>query len=154
MNYRDLFTSYLGRISRKPFWIGNLIMIAITLAIVVPLAVIKELKGIDLGRRGDASVQLAMFLILLYPWAAVLVKRLHDRDRPGILAAVYLVPAFLSDMAAVLGLTGDPDKWNLLDYSLSGIVLVVALWFLIEFGFVRGTPGPNRYGPDPLARKT
>jgi uncharacterized membrane protein YhaH (DUF805 family) len=25
------------------------------------------------------------------------------------------------------------------------------LWYLIECGFLRGTPGPNSYGPDPLA---
>jgi uncharacterized membrane protein YhaH (DUF805 family) len=31
------------------------------------------------------------------------------------------------------------------------MTLIVALWFLIELGCMRGTPGDNRYGPDPLA---
>ena len=31
------------------------------------------------------------------------------------------------------------------------MTLLVALWFLIELGFLRGTEGDNRYGPDPLA---
>ena len=28
--------------------------------------------------------------------------------------------------------------------------LAVSLWALVELGFLRGTAGPNRYGPDPL----
>jgi uncharacterized membrane protein YhaH (DUF805 family) len=27
----------------------------------------------------------------------------------------------------------------------------VGLWFLIELGILKGTPGPNRFGGDPLA---
>lgn len=30
------------------------------------------------------------------------------------------------------------------------IVLVVLVWFFIEFGCMRGTIGVNRYGPDPV----
>jgi uncharacterized membrane protein YhaH (DUF805 family) len=26
----------------------------------------------------------------------------------------------------------------------------IAIWALIEIGFLRGTKGPNNYGPDPL----
>jgi uncharacterized membrane protein YhaH (DUF805 family) len=36
-------------------------------------------------------------------------------------------------------------------FLLVGIIPLVNLWVLIELGFLRGTPGPNRYGPDPLA---
>ena len=36
-----------------------------------------------------------------------------------------------------------------------GIVLLLAsaalsIWAMVEFGFLRGTAGPNHYGPDPL----
>ena len=34
--------------------------------------------------------------------------------------------------------------------ALSAFV-IGGLWYLIECGFLRGTPGPNTYGPDPLA---
>jgi uncharacterized membrane protein YhaH (DUF805 family) len=27
----------------------------------------------------------------------------------------------------------------------------VLIWPVVEFGFLRGTRGPNRYGPDPVA---
>jgi uncharacterized membrane protein YhaH (DUF805 family) len=28
--------------------------------------------------------------------------------------------------------------------------LETTIWFVVELGFLRGTAGPNRYGPDPL----
>jgi uncharacterized membrane protein YhaH (DUF805 family) len=59
--------------------------------------------------------------LLVWPALAVSVKRWHDRDRSGWWVLINLVP--------VIG-------W---------------LWALIDNGFVRGTPGPNRFGADPLA---
>jgi uncharacterized membrane protein YhaH (DUF805 family) len=29
------------------------------------------------------------------------------------------------------------------------IPFVGAIWFLVELGFLPGTPGPNRFGPPP-----
>lgn len=31
------------------------------------------------------------------------------------------------------------------------IILFIAIWALVELGFLRGTIGANQYGPDPLA---
>jgi uncharacterized membrane protein YhaH (DUF805 family) len=61
-------------------------------------------------------------LALLFAWIglAMQVKRWHDRDKSGWWALISLVP--------VIGF----------------------FWVLIECGFVRGTDGPNRFGPDPL----
>ena len=28
--------------------------------------------------------------------------------------------------------------------------LAISIWGLVELGFLRGTVGPNQYGPDPL----
>ena len=28
--------------------------------------------------------------------------------------------------------------------------LAVSIWAIVELGFLRGTTGPNQYGPDPL----
>jgi uncharacterized membrane protein YhaH (DUF805 family) len=60
-------------------------------------------------------------MLLLWPAIAVSAKRWHDRDRSAWWVAVALIP--------VIG-------W---------------LWALIDNGCMRGTRGPNRYGPDPLA---
>jgi uncharacterized membrane protein YhaH (DUF805 family) len=60
-------------------------------------------------------------LLLLWPGLVIAIKRCHDRDRPGWWLLIGLIP--------VAG----------------------GLWLLVELGFLRGTPGPNRFGPDPLA---
>lgn len=59
-------------------------------------------------------------LLVVWPAVAVSVKRWHDRDKSGWWVLISLVP--------VIG-------W---------------LWALVETGFLRGTPGPNRFGEDPL----
>jgi len=43
---------------------------------------------------------------------------------------------------------GKPGWWFLI-----GFIPVVGVWGFIECGFLEGTVGPNKYGPDPLGRK-
>ena len=65
-------------------------------------------------------VQAVVALVLLIPSLAVAIKRYHDRDKSGWWILILFVP--------IIGL----------------------IWYVVELGFLRGTPGPNRYGPDPL----
>jgi uncharacterized membrane protein YhaH (DUF805 family) len=60
-------------------------------------------------------------LAVIVPGFAGLAKRCHDRDRSGWFQLISLIP------------------------------LIGSIWLLVEVGFLRGTPGPNRFGPDPLA---
>lgn len=46
-------------------------------------------------------------------------------------------------------------RWHDLDKSgwwvlINFIPIVGGLWCLVECGFLKGTVGPNRFGPDPL----
>jgi uncharacterized membrane protein YhaH (DUF805 family) len=34
------------------------------------------------------------------------------------------------------------------------LLSIAGLFVFVENGFMRGTDGPNRYGPDPLARQS
>ena len=56
--------------------------------------------------------------VVLWSALAVSAKRWHDRNKSGWWALLQFVP--------VIG----------------------TLWTLVENGFLRGTPGPNRFGPD------
>src|SRR5680860_792339 len=56
-------------------------------------------------------------LITLIPAILVDIKRWHDRDKSGWWMLIVLVP--------IIG-------W---------------IWFIVELGFLKGTPGPNRFGP-------
>ncbi|MNU10754.1 hypothetical protein D3C72_2580940 [compost metagenome] len=40
-----------------------------------------------------------------------------------------------------------PDMWMSVLYLLLGIF---GIYMLVQLGFLKGTPGPNSYGPDPL----
>ncbi len=60
-------------------------------------------------------------LVLIWPGLAISIKRWHDRDKSGWWVLIAFVP------------------------------IIGGLWALIETGFLPGTPGPNQYGPDPLA---
>src|SRR5437660_3527370 len=69
MNGVHLFTSFEGRITRQPFWIGVAVFIAIEIAI--------SFSGGDDARWGTA-----LDLVLTYPQFAVCAKRGHDRNTP------------------------------------------------------------------------
>ena len=80
--------------------------------------------GVGLLDAVGVSGQIAGGLVnlaLAWPVMAVSAKRWHDYNRSGWWALVNLVP---------------PIGW-LVSLALNG--------------FIRGTAGPNRYGPDPLA---
>ena len=63
----------------------------------------------------------------------------------GAIAMGYLVIALLT----VLGLTGDTQP-NTFGYILGIINLLVAIWIIVDLGILRGSVGPNEYGPDPV----
>ena len=149
MHLGHLYTSFQGRISRAMGWLGGIILGVVTLAALFAATFV---VGISFDGN-DSRLKFVIFalqLAFLYPSAALMVKRLHDRNRPGSLAAFLLVPVVVKDITDLLGRTGDPFNMNPLDWVLNAIIFVIAVWFFVELGCLRGTVGPNRYGPDPL----
>lgn len=145
MDLNHLFTSFDGRINRRPFWMGILLLIAFAIVVMIVL-------GSIVGRQSRvfAVIVLLLQLALLYPWLALSVKRLHDRGRPDYFAYIIIAPGLLNGVTNALGITGDQLNISLLEYLLGLIILIVGIWALIELGFLRGLVGPNAYGPDPL----
>lgn len=155
MNFRYLYTSFEGRINRRPFWFASLLLIVVAVAIsvvfVVPISAASQTLG--------SGVSLILSLVLLYPAVALGVKRLHDRGKSGGLMAVFVAPGLISHVGELLGLLSSPQMIagqvihlpNTLGWIINLIVLAIAIWALIELGLLRGTTGPNAYGNDPLA---
>jgi uncharacterized membrane protein YhaH (DUF805 family) len=148
MNFGHLLLGFDGRISRQPGWIGLAILAAAELLarwlLDVPFFP-QTMKPFPV-RVTEAAIE----LVTLYPTAAVVIKRLHDRNQPGIYAA-WLIGIMLVVLATdLLGLTDDPNNVGWLDWVLAFFVVGILLAFLIELGFRRGTQGENHYGPDPL----
>jgi uncharacterized membrane protein YhaH (DUF805 family) len=144
MDLGYLFTSARGRINRKPYWIGTLILMAISIGLgVISAALMAGSLALGLGLLVLGS------LALLVPAYFLLAKRLQDRNRPPALAWLLLGPAAVQNLLAPITLMRSGDMGGL-ETILNVIVGIIAIWFLIELGFLRGTPGPNRFGPDPL----
>lgn len=152
MDLQALYLSSDGRISRKTWWIGTLILIVATLILYFVLGLV----GLGLTSRWGPIIA---YLIVIFPTLNLGVKRRHDRDNNGndyrILIGLYAVLTLLQVLG--VGYTATdlgngmvammPDMW------MSVITIVVSLYglyMLIQLGFLKGTPGANTYGADPL----
>jgi len=142
MDWVDLFTGFHGRISRRPFWIGVLV-----LAIVETIcqAVSHRIEGDRLGSIVD--------LAFSYPEFALTLKRAHDRNLPTWWIAVLFAGSVLLDFLTVIGVNtklGDSGNLNVLGFILTVPLGILGLVLLADLGFRPGTKGPNRFGPDPF----
>lgn len=139
MDWKFIFLSFQGRLNRKPYWLGTIALLSL---VIIGVFGVMFLAG---GGGGVAAIGV-IYLLLLWPTLAIGVKRLHDRDKSAWwLVVFYVVPTVLN----VLGETGDGDGVGAIIFGLAS--LGISIWALVELGFLRGTAGANRYGPDPLA---
>lgn len=134
-----------GRISRKQYWLKWTLPVLV-IYIILWAIMLGGASGGNMAVVGVMVVIQALFmLITLWPNIAVLVKRIHDRNKSGWLALLLYAPLVLS---YVVQLTAGPQ--SALNAVIGLILLVVAIWFFVEFGCMRGTVGHNKYGPDPV----
>ena len=135
------YADFSGRSRRMEFWMFgllNLIVYVALMAIVFstsgplgpmiaqeeanPLAIYSAFLG------GAGILILIWWLFTLIPSVAVTVRRLHDRDMSGWWYLGFVVLSFIPFVGFI-----------------ASIVLVVILC-------LDGTPGSNRFGPDPKGR--
>ena len=135
---RLLSFSFKGRSTRLEYWRVQLLSVILgALVGVISLVTIQWTRGfLFLG-----------YLPVLALSLAVCVRRLHDRGRSGWW---YLLfgggPLLSAQLADASERTVDP-----LVFLVFGLAtLALGVWGLIEIGFLRGRPGPNRYGDDPV----
>jgi uncharacterized membrane protein YhaH (DUF805 family) len=123
-----LLTSFEGRINRAKWWLGLLILVIVQWII---WYIVSMTMGVNMMTANDPAQMEQMMtaigipvgiisLIFLYPTLALYTKRWHDRGKSGWWTLIILIP------------------------------LIGGIWALIELGILRGTVGPNQYGPDPL----
>lgn len=149
----SLLTTSDGRIGRQKWWIG-----------IVALIVLSILASIILGivSMGNASVlawlAVLVNLALAYPAYCLGIKRRHDRDNDGTDVKLLIAGSVLLNIlqatglgvtwAEVGGVVYPQPSWWLGAVNL--IFFVFAIYMLVQLGFLKGTTGANRYGPDPL----
>lgn len=143
-----LLTTANGRISRQQWWIGTVVVIVIGIVLSIVL-------GLVLGAWGQLIVSLA----LLYPTYCIGVKRRQDRDNNGLDLKILLGVSAVANILQIFGIGSTmtdmgsgvmvptPDLWLSIVYLAVG---VLAIYLLVQLGFLKGTDGANSYGPDPL----
>jgi uncharacterized membrane protein YhaH (DUF805 family) len=137
MDWLRLFFSFQGRINRAKYWLLTLMSLAVTLAVSFLLFTIS-------GRP-----PLAVLLVLVIPFVvsvfAIAVKRLHDRDKSGWwMLLFYFLPRVLDSI-------GERTENQLVFVVMFVLSFGISIWAIIELGVLRGSIGPNRYGPDPIS---
>jgi uncharacterized membrane protein YhaH (DUF805 family) len=133
-----VFTNFNGRINREPFWIGCAILFAVELAV----------QGTADQLQND-TLSTVLGLAFDYPEFALALKRGNDRNLSPWLVALF----FAGDVAlGLFRLINGPIEGENVMLQLVLVPLgLLALALIVELGFRRGTPGPNRFGPDPLS---
>jgi uncharacterized membrane protein YhaH (DUF805 family) len=138
----NLLFGYDDRIGRLQYWAG---LAAAWLIVAGLVAVVEEV----VAGTGDIGRYVAfVFIVGTFIWihSAATVKRLHDRDRSALWYVLYGIAPPALFIAATYFYTTGSIALALINYVLSFAGL---FWVIIELGCLRGTAGPNRYGPAP-----
>lgn len=161
------YADFSGRSRRMEYWMWVLFQFLLYLALWV---IFFALAGAAIW-SGDptnalaAGAAIVIFLLiymviglaLLIPSLAVTVRRLHDTNRSGWWLGGFFI-AYLGLVVvnvAMMGvLTQSPDSLGAVTavYGIIGLGMLGYGIVLLVFMFLDGTPGPNRYGPDPKGR--
>lgn len=79
--------------------------------------------AVDIAIGANGAISLLFVPLSVWVGAALLVKRWHDRNKSGWYYWIIFIP------------------------------LIGPFWAFIEAGCMKGTKGPNRYGPDPIRKR-
>jgi uncharacterized membrane protein YhaH (DUF805 family) len=144
---KALYTTTEGRIGRKQWWIG--------VAGIIVASIILNIVGLN---PQTPLGSLVAVLILLYPNYCLSLKGRHDRNNNGMDLKILLgVSVFLSLVMALgigveyVELAGETIAApNGLMSALYFLVALGGIYLFVNLGILKGTEGPNDYGPDPL----
>jgi uncharacterized membrane protein YhaH (DUF805 family) len=163
MNFGSLLFSFSGRINRAKYWLAVLFWTVVFIVVfgVVATMLAKDIIALGSDPSGEEILRVILgyglglvlfFLLVLVPMMissfAVGVKRLHDRDQSGWwIVLFYFAPGVASAIA-------QSSASGVVSLVLSLLSFAISIWAIVVLGFLRGTRGPNRYGPDPLEGHT
>lgn len=154
LSWAEIVFSFRGRITRLQFLLGLLMMVAVLLALWG--AVMIALNAVFAAAADDSKAGIQtlisafenrLFLILSvmswWPGWALTLKRLHDIGQGWKLLLVFIA---IDLTTATLDFFGKEDasvNFVLFSFGLSAMLAIV-----------KGTSGPNEYGPEPLPRRS
>lgn len=136
------YAQFTGRARRAEFW--WFFLFGLLLSVVA--SIVDHLFGTTrtTGAGGTGLVGALVSLGLIIPQLAVAVRRLHDIDRTGWWMALPIALALPIGILSYLAIAT-------VAFGIAALALFAAAILLIVWQCTRGTNGPNRFGPDPLA---
>lgn len=121
MSWVQVLTGFRGRLRRRDFWIGLILLLIVEIALSFLFAGIMRPTGAT--ELELAALWLAL-AILVWGSAALIVKRLHDRDKSALWYPLFgLAPA----LCYQLGVVYSSNISNVLSPAQQGFWLLGAL---------------------------
>jgi|SRR5215510_10015839 len=164
MDLGHLLFGFSGRINRAKYWLWVLLYLIAAIIVGIVVYVISSPMVGNLPIAGNL-VQLAFSIAAFVSSLAVVTKRLHDRAKSAWWLIVYvLIPSILLGVGGGIAMYsmlsgamttggGDPSGMQLTGGLLVLASFVFLIWAFVDLACLRGTIGPNQYGPDPLEGK-
>jgi len=148
--------SMQGRTSKNAYlWIGLYLKFSsfIVSLVVFGIEYFLKIQPIFYDEEiGFGPLLIVVFVVWSYLEIANIVRRLHDRNRTGLL----LVWAVLPVLAFIYLTREESDQvFNFFENNIelvifcSIILLFYWMWLVVEVNILRGTDGPNEYGERP-----
>lgn len=134
------YATFSGRAARSEFWWFWLFSVLLSvffggLGLITGMIVVFD------------SIDSLISLLILVPTLAVTCRRLHDTERTGWWQVLPIIPGMLAIFALEVS-NAFTLGWILV--AIAGIAFIVLIVWLATLG----TPGPNRFGNDPLKPET
>lgn len=140
---------FSGRARRRDYWLTLVVFWAGIICLVAPAVIIPAVaSGASPAAITAVGVAAGLVTLVALPYGliavlAASVRRLHDRNKTGWWVIPYvLVPGILDVTAHQIA-----QDFGLI-FAL--VAFGLALWALFEIGLLAGSPGENRFGPNPL----
>ena len=131
------YVNFRTRAGRSEYWYWVLFVSIVALAaLLLDLAIVRHRHG-----PLESIWHLATFL----PGLGLAVRRLHDTDRSGWWMALQLIVIAIFVAILLLFPVSSVSLPIMMLLIVLGMFIVLIYWFCQP-----GTPGPNRYGRDPL----
>lgn len=144
------YADFTGRAHRTEYWMFVLVSTVISIV----LTIVDYSVGLQLGEAAGGAAYGVLSgvysLAVLLPSLAVAARRLHDTDRSGWWQLITFAPFVLMMVVIPFGV-GTPSAAVSVVVGVLALATLVAAVVLIVILATDGSPGSNRFGPNPKA---